>query len=227
MPPKRGQNTGLNQLQQYIYLDMILLSSQFLLASFGPFSESEMSEKDQDAKEFRVSVTYGSDGPYITCHTVQAGGHNGSILHSVSTEQLLSHFIYLKHSGDCLKLCWLHLLIAWSIRFIAWIFRRPARASEARDAGYDWETFAGSRPWGPTTKARGNFHQPTCQTIETWNINAKNISHEDQQHKGRGHLCSIRNIDNRHGAQAFGSLCSMLILEFIFLNHIHSNFVCV
>ena len=75
MPPKRGQNTGLNQLQQYIYLDMILLSSRFLLASFGPFSESEMLEKDQDAKVFRASVTYGSDGPYITCHTVQAGGH--------------------------------------------------------------------------------------------------------------------------------------------------------
>ena len=195
MPPKRGQNTGLNQLQQYIYLDMILLSSRFLLASFGPFSESEMLEKDQDAKVFRVSVTYGSDGPYITCHTVQAGGHNESILHSVSTEQLLSHFIYLKHSGDCLKLCWLHLLIALSTRFIAWIFRRPARASKARDAGYDWETFyslfiastfrrpararetrdagydwetfAGSRPWGPATKAGGDCHQPTCQTIET------------------------------------------------------------
>ena len=97
MPPKRGQNTGLNQLQQYIYLDMILLSSRFLLASFGPFSESEMLEKDQDAKVFRVSVTYGSDGPYITCHTVQAGGHNGSSLQSVSTEQLILHKCHISY----------------------------------------------------------------------------------------------------------------------------------
>ena len=98
-PPKRGQNKGLDQLQQYIFRHLDSWHDLFF------FEESEMLEKDQDAKVFRVSVTYGSDGPYITCHTVQAGGHNGSILHSVSTEQLLSHFIYLKHSGDCLKLC--------------------------------------------------------------------------------------------------------------------------
>ena len=56
-----------------------------------------MLEEDQDAKVFRVSVTYGSDGPYITCHTVQAGGHNGSSLQSVSTEQLILHKCHISY----------------------------------------------------------------------------------------------------------------------------------